>query len=154
MKNISFLPEKFRFLEVKFSIYLNRRVFVMASLIWLCMLNRLCAYAVVIIKSIKVVLGNKENIKTWISESRSPLTPLYIKSGESDGCQWQKLSGSSRKAQSAHNYRITQNYKCISEGEGHNRTVLMRRTIWISTYHSARRHLFASCIFSGPVYNQ
>ena len=30
MKNIRvFLPEKFRFLEVKFSIYLNRRVFVM-----------------------------------------------------------------------------------------------------------------------------
>ena len=29
MKNISFLPENFRFLAVKFSIYLNRRVFVM-----------------------------------------------------------------------------------------------------------------------------
>ena len=30
MKNIRvFLPEKFRFLEMKFSIYLNRRVFVM-----------------------------------------------------------------------------------------------------------------------------
>ena len=33
MKNIRvFLPEKFRFLEVKFSIYLNRRVFVMCIL--------------------------------------------------------------------------------------------------------------------------
>ena len=29
MKNISFLSENFQFLEVKFSIYLNRRVFVM-----------------------------------------------------------------------------------------------------------------------------
>ena len=27
--NLCFLPENFRFLEVKFSIYLNRRVFVM-----------------------------------------------------------------------------------------------------------------------------
>ena len=33
MKNISFLSENFLFLEVKFSIYLNRRVFVM-SLRW------------------------------------------------------------------------------------------------------------------------
>ena len=29
MKNISFSSENFQFLEVKFSIYLNRRVFVM-----------------------------------------------------------------------------------------------------------------------------
>ena len=29
MKNISFLPENFLLLEVKYSIYLNRRVFVM-----------------------------------------------------------------------------------------------------------------------------
>ena len=29
MKNISFLSENFQFLEVKFSIYLNRRVFAM-----------------------------------------------------------------------------------------------------------------------------
>ena len=29
MKNISFLSENFQFLMVKFSIYLNRRVFVM-----------------------------------------------------------------------------------------------------------------------------
>ena len=29
MKNISFLSENFQFLEVKFSLYLNRRVFVM-----------------------------------------------------------------------------------------------------------------------------
>ena len=29
MKNIRFLSENFQFLEVKFSIYLNRRVFVM-----------------------------------------------------------------------------------------------------------------------------
>ena len=29
MKNISFLSENFHFVEVKFSIYLNRRVFVM-----------------------------------------------------------------------------------------------------------------------------
>ena len=29
MKNISFLSENFQFLKVKFSIYLNRRVFVM-----------------------------------------------------------------------------------------------------------------------------
>ena len=29
MKNISFLSENFQFLEVKFSIYLNRHVFVM-----------------------------------------------------------------------------------------------------------------------------
>ena len=29
-KNISFLSENFQFLDVKFSIYLNRRVFVMA----------------------------------------------------------------------------------------------------------------------------
>ena len=28
-KNISFLSKRFQFLEVKFSIYLNRRVFVM-----------------------------------------------------------------------------------------------------------------------------
>ena len=36
MKKISdlFLSENFQFLEVKFSIYLNRRVFVMATLIW------------------------------------------------------------------------------------------------------------------------
>ena len=33
MKNISFLSEYFQFLEVKFSIYLNRRVFVMVSLL-------------------------------------------------------------------------------------------------------------------------
>ena len=32
MKNISFLPENFQFFEVKFSIYLNRCVFVM---LWL-----------------------------------------------------------------------------------------------------------------------
>ena len=33
----SFLSENFQFLEVKFSIYLNRRVFVMSSvLLWLC----------------------------------------------------------------------------------------------------------------------
>ena len=31
MKNISFLSENFQFLVVKFSIYLNRRVFVMSS---------------------------------------------------------------------------------------------------------------------------
>ena len=31
MKNISFLSENFQFLEVKCSIYLNRRVFVIAS---------------------------------------------------------------------------------------------------------------------------
>ena len=31
MKNIRFLSENFQFLEVKFSIYLNRRVFVMYS---------------------------------------------------------------------------------------------------------------------------
>ena len=32
MKNIRvFLPENFQFLEVKFSIYLNRRVFVMLT---------------------------------------------------------------------------------------------------------------------------
>ena len=30
MKNISFLSENFQFLEVKFSVYLNRRVFVMS----------------------------------------------------------------------------------------------------------------------------
>ena len=29
MKNISFLSENFQFLEVKFSVYLNRRVFIM-----------------------------------------------------------------------------------------------------------------------------
>ena len=29
MKNISFSPENFPFLEVKFSLYLNRRIFVM-----------------------------------------------------------------------------------------------------------------------------
>ena len=32
MKNISFLPEKLQFLVVKFSIYLNRRVFMCAVL--------------------------------------------------------------------------------------------------------------------------
>ena len=32
MKNISFLSEKYQFLEMKFSIYLNRRVFVMLGL--------------------------------------------------------------------------------------------------------------------------
>ena len=32
MKNIRFLSENFQFLEVKFSIYMNRRVFVMFSL--------------------------------------------------------------------------------------------------------------------------
>ena len=32
MKNISFLSKNFQFLEVKYSIYLNRRVFVMRSL--------------------------------------------------------------------------------------------------------------------------
>ena len=31
MKNISFLSENFQFLEVKFSTYLNRHVFVMSS---------------------------------------------------------------------------------------------------------------------------
>ena len=31
MKNISFLSENFKFLELKCSIYLNRRVFVMAE---------------------------------------------------------------------------------------------------------------------------
>ena len=31
MKNISFLPEKFQFLEMKFSLYLNRSVFVMTD---------------------------------------------------------------------------------------------------------------------------
>ena len=30
MKNISFLSEHFQFLEVKFSVYLNRHVFVMS----------------------------------------------------------------------------------------------------------------------------
>ena len=30
MKNITFLSENFQFLEVKFSVYLNRRVFVMS----------------------------------------------------------------------------------------------------------------------------
>ena len=33
MKNRVFLSEKFRFLEEKFSIYLNRRVFVMVHFI-------------------------------------------------------------------------------------------------------------------------
>ena len=33
MKNISYLSENFQFFEVKFSIYLNRRVFVICSLI-------------------------------------------------------------------------------------------------------------------------
>ena len=33
MKNSSFLSENFQFLEVKFSIYLNRRVFVMTNLV-------------------------------------------------------------------------------------------------------------------------
>ena len=32
MKNISFLSENYQFLMVKFSIYLNRRVFVMMSI--------------------------------------------------------------------------------------------------------------------------
>ena len=35
MKNISFLSENFQFLEVKFSIYFNRQVFVMNLRIWL-----------------------------------------------------------------------------------------------------------------------
>ena len=34
MKNISFLSENFQFLEIKFSIYLNRRVLVMLSSQW------------------------------------------------------------------------------------------------------------------------
>ena len=33
MKNISFLSEIFQFLEVKFSLYLNRQVFVMFNII-------------------------------------------------------------------------------------------------------------------------
>ena len=33
MKNMSFLSENFQFLEVKFSIYLNRHVFVMRCLL-------------------------------------------------------------------------------------------------------------------------
>ena len=32
MKNISFLSENFQFVEVKFSVYLNRHVFVMIAL--------------------------------------------------------------------------------------------------------------------------
>ena len=32
MKNFSFLSENFQFFEMKFSIYLNRRIFVMVSL--------------------------------------------------------------------------------------------------------------------------
>ena len=32
MKNISFLSENFHFLVVKFSVYLNRRVFVMVHI--------------------------------------------------------------------------------------------------------------------------
>ena len=35
MKNRVFLSENFKFLEVKFSIYLNRRVFVMKRGVWL-----------------------------------------------------------------------------------------------------------------------
>ena len=34
MKNISFLSENFQYLEVKFCIYLNRRVFIMLCLVW------------------------------------------------------------------------------------------------------------------------
>ena len=34
-KYLSFLSENFQFLEVKFSIYLNRRVFVMHAVLWL-----------------------------------------------------------------------------------------------------------------------
>ena len=34
-KNQSFLSEKFQFLEIKFSIYMNRRVFVMNFIIFL-----------------------------------------------------------------------------------------------------------------------
>ena len=33
MKNISFLSENFQFFEVKFSIYLNRHVFVMENFV-------------------------------------------------------------------------------------------------------------------------
>ena len=37
-----FLSENFQFLEVKFSIYLNRRVFVMSLFVILCLLLTLC----------------------------------------------------------------------------------------------------------------
>ena len=36
MKNVSFLSEHFQFLEVEFSIYLNRRVFVMDIKVSFC----------------------------------------------------------------------------------------------------------------------
>ena len=45
MKNISFLSENFQFLEVKFSIYLNRRVFVMVVRIGHKLLWCLASYA-------------------------------------------------------------------------------------------------------------
>ena len=40
MKNISFLSENFQFLEVKFSIYLNRQCFHNAYLGHYCLLNK------------------------------------------------------------------------------------------------------------------
>ena len=58
MKNIRvFLSEKFQFLEVKFSIYLNRRVFVMRSL--LLFMNRLNVTEATILVSFEFVFCSR-----------------------------------------------------------------------------------------------
>ena len=46
IKNKSFLSENFEFLEVKFSIYLNRRVFLMVLIFFLVLYENLyCGYS-------------------------------------------------------------------------------------------------------------
>ena len=51
MKNIRvfffFLSEKFQFLEVKFSIYLNRRVFVMWSQVYESIVFFICLFSII-----------------------------------------------------------------------------------------------------------
>ena len=57
MKNISFLSENFQFLEVKFSIYLNRPVFVMYVSIFF-LFSLFCPFFHFVTKVLKTVYLN------------------------------------------------------------------------------------------------
>ena len=66
MKNIRvFLSENFQFLEVKFSIYLNRRVFVMSTVATKPLLPNFLGRAIVIINFLRRFLNFIADTVRW-----------------------------------------------------------------------------------------
>ena len=66
MKNIRvFLSENFQFLEVKFSIYLNRRVFVMSTVVTKPLLPNFLGRAIVIINFLRRFLNFIADTVRW-----------------------------------------------------------------------------------------